>query len=121
MSPRARLASKRARSVSIDAAASGRLARALRQREPQQQRIDPGLVADERDRVGGTLLVEEPIAVRAQQIQVARVGFERRAEVSFGGGVAAAMRDFAQQRLGPGPSGAVDAQACRRACRASVA
>ena len=95
--------------------------RALRQREPQQQRIDPGLVADERDRVGGTLLIEEPIAVRAQQIQVSRVGFERRAEVSFGGGVAAAMRDFAQQRLGPGPPGAVDAHgAVERPCERRV-
>jgi hypothetical protein len=81
--------------------------RTLRQREPQQQRIDPGFVADERDRVGGSLLVEANRSTRPAD--TGRGLASSAAEVSFGGGVAAAMRDFAQQRLGPGPPGAVDA------------
>ena len=81
--------------------ASGTPQRLLREREPQQQRVDALLLLHQRNDVGGALLLEQPVAVRADRVEVARIGGERGAEMRLGGRVAAPLRDLAEQRLDP--------------------
>ena len=102
MSPRARLASKRARSVATVVSASGRPQRLLRKGQTQQQPVHALLVLDERNDFGGAVLFEQPVAVGADRVEIARVGGERRPEMRVGGGVAAPLRDLSKQRLEPG-------------------
>ena len=74
-----------ARTAGVEARAQGRQRRLgfgaaqclLRERKPQQQRIDALFVFDERNDVGSALLFEQPIAVRADRVEIARIGSER--------------------------------------------
>jgi hypothetical protein len=73
------------------------LQRLLRERQPQQQRVDPRFALHQRDHLRRASMVEQPVAVRAQRVKVARVGGQCRLEVRRCARVAAALRDFAQQ------------------------
>jgi hypothetical protein len=75
----------------------------------KEQRIDPRVAADELQHLLRASLVEQPIAVCAECVDIALAG-ERSAKVAFRGRIVAAGRDLGKQRLGPRHAGAIDAR-----------